>query len=182
MWKCFCSRTLLNFTFHLAQVLGALWLCLVIKARWSSFGSCLSLVQKWDVAVVERKIEKQKALAAGVGRGAEFLSFPAPSPVQAQQHLDVPSVKAALGIQPRRLWKAVVPFIRPYLESVWWLRCSFQGCVRYLWQWSYSGKIGLFAGFCLRTFLWNEIFCFSGKDIHILYGVTGYMVLLDWCL
>lgn len=88
---------LLNFTFHLARVLGALWLCLLIKARWSSFGSCLSLVLKWDVAVVERKIEEQKAVAAGVGREAKFLSFPAPSPVQAQQHLDVPLVMAALG-------------------------------------------------------------------------------------
>lgn len=63
----------------------------------------LSLVQKWDVAVVERKIEEQKAVAAGVGRGAEFLSFPASSPVQAQQHLDVPSAMAALGIQSRLL-------------------------------------------------------------------------------
>lgn len=124
MCKCFCSQMLLNFAFHLAQVLGALWLCLLIKARWSSFGSCLSLVQKWDVAVFERKIEKQKAVAAGVGRGAEFLSFPAPSPVQAQQHLDVPLVMAALGIQSRLLWKAVVSFIKQYLESAWWIHCT----------------------------------------------------------
>lgn len=73
------------------------------KGQVVKFWSCLSLVQKWDVAVVERKIEKQKAVAAGVGRGAEFLSFPAPSPVQAQQHLDVPWVMAALGIQWRLL-------------------------------------------------------------------------------
>lgn len=33
----------------------------------------------------------------GVGRGAEFLSFPAPFPVQAQQHLDVPSVMLLWG-------------------------------------------------------------------------------------
>lgn len=67
------------------------------------------------------KLEKQKAVAAGAGREVEFLSFPAPSPVQAQQHLDVPWVMAALGIQLRLLWKAVVSFIKQYLEGVRWI-------------------------------------------------------------
>lgn len=157
MCKCFCSWMLLNFTFHLAQVLGALWLCLLIKARWSSFGSCLSLVQKWDVAVVERKIEEQKAVAAGVGRGAEFLSFPASSPVQAQQHLDVPSVMAALGIQSRLLWKAVVSFIKQYPESVCtvsialWDTCG-NWAILLVFVWEPSSKI-IYSPFQERMFI-----------------------------
>lgn len=97
------------------------------------------------------KIEKQKAVAAGVGRGAEFLSFPAPSPVQAQQHLDVPSVMAALGIQSRLLWKAVVSFIKKCLESVWWIRCTVSIA---LWDscgnWATLPRKG-----CLLVFVWE---------------------------
>lgn len=88
------------------------------------------VVRFWELSVTRsemgcgcswEKLEKQKAVAAGAGREVEFFSFPAPSSVQAQQHLDVPWVMAALGIQLRLLWKAVVSFLKQYLEGVQWI-------------------------------------------------------------
>lgn len=97
------------------------------------------------------KIEKQKAVAAGVGREAEFLSFSAPSPVQAQQHLDVPLVMAALGIRLGLFWKAVASFIKQYLESACWMHCTTSIA---LWDTlgNWTALPGEF-GFCLRTLL-----------------------------